>query len=460
MDLFWFGEALLLGWLLVRAFPRASAEPLLARLLLDLGLAAILGIGVTSCTFVVFGLFLRSSIAAIAIELALLAGAGYLAFRRRKLASPPSAPAPSSAAALWIAALCLLLAAGLAVSGIVAGYSANPHGEWDAWAIWNLRARFLASGPALAPRAWSSALSATTHTEYPLLLSGFIARCWTFGKSVSPDVPAAVSCTSFLALLALVAGAIAARRGPLLGLLGGLVLAASPSLLHLVPAQLADVPLACYFAGALIFAQLEQPIVAGLLAGCAVWTKDEAWLFLVLFLAAVAIFQRRAALQTIAGVLPVALLAAVFKLGLSHGASLVASSRGGLVHRLFDPGRYATVLAAFGREAWRMRVGWFHPLLPILILAVALRFDRKQRPDVVYTLSLAGAMLAGYFAVYIITPNDLQWQLDTSLNRLFVQVWPMIVLGAFVGLRVPATEKTTAPAPAARTTAASARRKR
>jgi hypothetical protein len=36
-------------------------------------------------------------------------------------------------------------------------------------------------------------------------------------------------------------------------------------------------------------------------------------------------------------------------------------------------------------------------------------------------------MLAGYFAVYVITPNDLSWHLATSLDRLFVQIWPLSV---------------------------------
>ena len=50
---------------------------------------------------------------------------------------------------------------------------------------------------------------------------------------------------------------------------------------------------------------------------------------------------------------------------------------------------------------------------------------------------ILGAVLAGYAGVYLVTANDLTWQLQTSLRRLLVQVWPVLVLAGFVGLRAP-----------------------
>jgi hypothetical protein len=155
----------------------------------------------------------------------------------------------------------------------------------------------------------------------------------------------------------------------------------------------------------------------------------------VVFLAACAIFRRSAVLRVAAGALPVTLLAAVFKIAFAHGSSLVSSSAPGMGHRLADPGRYGMILATFGREVLAMRAGWYHPVLPIVVLAIALRFDRAQRRDAVFVLSVGAAMLAGYFGIYLITANDLRWQLDTSLYRLLVQVWPIVVIGVFLALR-------------------------
>ena len=38
--------------------------------------------------------------------------------------------------------------------------------------------------------------------------------------------------------------------------------------------------------------------------------------------------------------------------------------------------------------------------------------------------------LAGYCAVFVATPYDLQWQLDTSMYRLLAQIWPLAIVAA------------------------------
>src|SRR5262249_1716831 len=148
----------------------------------------------------------------------------------------------------------LIVAIGIATLGMTTAWDANPHGGWDAWAIWNLRAKFLVSDPALA---WSPQLGSTTHPEYPLLLSAFVARGWALSHSWTQSVPIATSYICWLALVTLVAGGVSALRGRTLGLLAGLVVATSPAVLHQVPTQLADVPLAAYCAGAVIFLLLD-----------------------------------------------------------------------------------------------------------------------------------------------------------------------------------------------------------
>ncbi len=208
-----------------------------------------------------------------------------------------------------------------------------------------------------------------------------------------------------------------------------------PALLREVPSQYADVPLACYIFGALVLTLLDRAVLAGVLAGLAAWTKNEGLLFLVLFLSAIAIFRRRAAVAAVAGALPVALLVACFKLLLARGsASQLASSSPA---RLFDFSRYGTILAAFGREFAGLGAGWYHPILPLAALAVALRFDRQGRREAAFCGITVAALLAGYGAVYLVTPYDLAWQLPTSLGRLLVQVWPALILTGFLALRRP-----------------------
>jgi uncharacterized membrane protein len=367
------------------------------------------------------------------LELALLGIAGYLVFRQRR-------PESKSVAARspWVPLLTgvLLMVSILATLGVATVWRANPQGYWDGWAIWNLRARMLASGPELAPRAWSPALGAVTHAEYPLLLSAFVARCWVFEGNTTTAVPAATSYVFFLALLALVAGGIAALRGPTLGLLAALALAGAPPLLEQVPTQYSDVPLACYFAGAVVFALLDRPAVAGLFAGFAAWTKDEGLLFLVLFMMAIALFKRRSVSRVLAGALPAVMLVVCFKMSLVHGnPSWLASSLPGAAARFHDASRYHTIFSAYGNEFTGMITAGYHPIFPLVVLALCLRFDAHRWRDAAFCGTLFFAMLVGYFTVYIITVNDLRWHLATSLDRLLVQVWPLLVLAGFSGLR-------------------------
>ena len=450
--LIWIVEAILLGCLLVNRFAGLSAvRPAWARWSLIFGAGAAVGIGLSSVLFFLFSTLLGMRAVALGFEVAILAWAGYEAFRRRAPAPQPAEERPAPLL-IFVAAIGLLLALALATAAIATSWDANPQGDWDAWAIWNLRARFLASSGALAQRAWSPVLGASTHAEYPLLLSSFVARCWAFSHSFSTVVPAATSYVFFLALIALVAGGMAALRGPTLGMLAALVLASTPALLHQVPNQYADVQLACYFAGAIVFALLDRPILAGIFAGCAAWTKDEGVLFLVVLLVITAAWKRRTAVATLAGAAPAAALAIVFKTWLARGnAGLLSTSLPGAGKRLADAGRYGATMAAFGREFAHMGVGWYHPILPVIALAVVLRFDRERRRDAAYCAALAGFLLLGNFGVYILTNNDLAWQLHTSLNRVLLQIWPALVLAAFVGLRKPKAAVVVKPAmPAAK----------
>jgi hypothetical protein len=437
-DLIWVLEAVLLGCLLVyRWTDLRSLQPAWAAWLLLFGAGALGGIGVTSCLFFICGVLLGSPLAALVLELAAVAWLAYEAYRRRGPVAQPSVGIQPPVALPWIAGV-LLLALGIATAAMAIAWDLNPHGNWDAWAIWNLRAKFLASPGGMAARAWSPILGSITHAEYPLLVSAFVGRAWALGHSVSIVVPAATSYVFFLALLALVAGGVTLLHGPTLGLLAALSLASAPPLLREVPAQYADVPLAAYIAGAILFALLDRPVLAGIFAGFAAWTKDEGLLFLILFLAATAVFRRRAALAAIAGALPAGALVIGFKVLLTRGnSSLLSVSLPGAGHRIFDMGRYGTVLAAFGREFIGMASGWYHPILPLAILAVAFGFARDRRRDMAFGYATLAALLVGYFGIYVITANDIAWQLQTSLSRLLMQVWPALILAGFAGLRAP-----------------------
>ena len=185
------------------------------------------------------------------------------------------------------------------------------------------------------------------------------------GRSSSTVVPEAASYIFFLALLAMVAGGVAALRGPAMGPLAALV--ASPALVHEVPAWYADVPLACYLAGAVVFALLEQPVIAGIswaASRCGPSTKERC-----------SCLYSRLRCWCFGGGVSGRLRWGQFRclrcsscfkgaLARGNGSSLLAVSLPGAKQRLSTWSPYGTIARAFEREFANLGLGWYHPLVP------------------------------------------------------------------------------------------------
>lgn len=175
-----------------------------------LGAAIGLGCGVSS---LVWWCLLQLPVGSGSVLLALDAGVwalvvmGMLAWRRRV---EPIAQIHHSSG--WhrspgvIAAVVVVLGlAGLAVTTYAATSVAAPHGSWDAWAVWNVRARFLFLG---VPAAWHDAFvpPSIEVADYPMLVPAAVARLWTFAGADSVVVPVALA-AAFAAAVVVVAAA-------------------------------------------------------------------------------------------------------------------------------------------------------------------------------------------------------------------------------------------------------------
>jgi hypothetical protein len=346
---------------------------------------------------------------------------------------------------------------------------AHPHGEgWDAFAIWNLHARFLFLGGAHW-RDGFSALIPWSHADYPLLIPAAIAHFWSYLGQDYPAVPATVALIFTFTTLALLVSSLAILRGVNSAILGGIALAATPFFIEQGASQYVDVPLSFFFLAAIALSCFHQRvlvepqsrrrfsflILAGLTAGFAAWTKNEGLLFLFAFLAAHiagAVFKPQpkstpdeAGIELTAFALatvPALVLIACFKHAIAPPGDLFTSPTV-TAHRLLTPTRYWIVLQWYVKEFFRFGNWWIVPgtvLLPVFYFLA--RSTRRLRSDwalrsCVITLGLT---LAGYFAVYVITPYNIYWHLRFSLNRLFLQLWPSIIFlfFLFVGRQTPA----------------------
>jgi hypothetical protein len=74
---------------------------------------------------------------------------------------------------------------------------------------------------------------------------------------------------------------------------------------------------------------------------------------------------------------------------------------------------------------------WYYPyLLPLVALGFLLTGMLPKTNTyraAVFSFSAINLMLLGYVFIYVITPNDLKWHINTSMNRLLIQLIPAII---------------------------------
>jgi hypothetical protein len=447
----------LIGYLAMRVFLPVY-KPVWADLTLKICLGAGVGAGVSSCQFFLARLLLGPSrIATVTAELVLVGAAG-IAFRYARDTWTVDKPDARPAGWSWLLLAAFLVSLAIGVALFTGGSAANPYGAWDAWSIWNLRARFLAQPDASWRRAFSPALNhiaggGARHPEYPLLLSGYVARCWTLMGSIGGvTAPIATAALFSLSTVGLVVSTLAILRGWSTAMAGGLILLATTGFLTDGAWQYADVPLAFYYLaafGTLFLADAgsrrgRTVVVAGLATGLAAWTKDEGLLFALLFGLAFLGYlivggdrERWSTLRAFAAgsAAPVAIVV-VFRLFIAPPIATPVSVAGA-AHQIVEGNRYLQIAKAFWNEGAAMGSGIADPVISLLVLAVCLGIapGRRRQPVVIASSIALASMFVAYFFAYVITPMDLTWHLSTSLGRLYVQLWPSFVFLLLAALR-------------------------
>jgi hypothetical protein len=442
-----------------------------------------LGLGIASClAFLCLLAGVPRSLPIVDLGVALLAGICWFLFSRRP-AGGEARPLPEtrkrSRFEILLAGVVSLELIASAASFILA-FLKEPHGRWDAWLIWNMHARFLFRGGDHWPEAFASGLD-WSHWDYPLLLPLAIARSWSYTGGESLPVPAVMAALFTFLTLGILCASLCLLRSRSQGYLAAMILMGTPFFIAMGASQFADIPLAFFILTTLALLLFQSRsaegwrgalILAGLAAGLCAWTKNEGLLFFLVATAALfgttihaagwkAAFRRTT--MFLAGAVPVLLIIVYFKLRLAPANDLMAGvSWAALSDKLLDWGRYEATARAFFitgisftqglidvRLGMRLNPGAVNIiLLTGYLLFAGIRIDREDRPGLLQTGASLVLMPAGYFFVYVLTPLDLAYHLATSLNRLFLQLWPGVILLIFMIAGTPETsapEKTTGP---------------
>ena len=457
----WFVASLLFPWWaaygLVGWCDRAARRDGATRSL-HVSLAVGLGVGLSSCGYFLW-LFLAGPPGNLyhASELTVFAAIGLFGSMMRNAAATTANSSELRPAAeprwqrLLLAAFVAALA--LAMLGAVGVYWRDPLGDWDAWAIWNQRARFFFR----AGEQWRQAFAPMFHhPDYPLLVPSGNARLWSYLGDEPAWSPWLLGVLFIFATVGVLTAGLWRLRSRSQGLLAGLALLGMVAFLQRGAWQYADVPLGFYILAAVLSLVLydaaERPpagllVLSGLMAGLAAWTKNEGLLLPIILPAARALvlWWRHAARQAprellywLLGVAPALTMDVLQKLCLTASNDLVSNQTWQTsLQQLADVSRYGQILQTLLLYTGRIA----RPFLVVLPLAGLLLGRAPQRTAGARGLPGAtlvlGLQLAGYFLAYLLTPWDLHWHLASSADRLLLQLCPLCLLILFLWLATP-----------------------
>lgn len=332
---------------------------------------------------------------------------------------------------------------------------ACPVGAVDAWAMWNVKARFLARGE----ENWLRFLdddSLMSHLDYPLGLSAMVAAGWEITNSEPYIWPKALNIMMLICGIMTVFACLWLIKGLEAGLIAAVALLACPYWTRLTLHQLADIPLSTYYLISctllyisghrsstrirLIQEQRIRPITIcfGLAIGLAAWVKNEGLLFMIVSSVVFVgkhlkeLGWRNAASEAgsifIGSVLPLTAVLSIKQIA-PHGNDLISNrSLSEIFMLLSDSQRWWLVLSQFWTT---IKQAYIYTWTGLLILVICWRSSCRSLTVNSGWMSICLVLfivLIGIILVYITTPHDLKWHLEMSNDRVIAQVSPIVTL--------------------------------
>ncbi|MFI6779673.1 hypothetical protein [Micromonospora sp. NPDC050276] len=314
----------------------------------------------------------------------------------------------------------------------------EPAYQWDAHSIWWLHAGYFANGSEYARAAIGSPAFVFSHTDYPPFASAPVAAVWSV---VEPDfrtaqlVGAAVTVSAIAMLVHLVRRALDRVSAPVAWVLAmGVGLTSWSTVTYGVTGGLADALWSAAFAGAVVALllsadPLRRPLLPLLLLTVAALTKNEG-LVAAAGVALLVTLRARADLRRAALVwLPVlaggawALLARLLdaQSDITNGSSGGGTSRDVELVERFQ----LTITALWGVVGSVLVGAAVVAVLGTLFLRARRRATGLAADGWVWAAN--GYYLAVLVGTYLTGPNDIEWWLLTSVERVTL---PVMLLSA------------------------------
>jgi hypothetical protein len=327
----------------------------------------------------------------------------------------------------------------------------EPHGLWDAWSYWNMKAKFICR----APDNWTEIIgqlnSQDFHGDYPLMQSAFIASSWLFCGNESVWIPIASAFIFTFCTLGLLTGAVSYFSTLKRGLIAGIVLLSTPFFFTLGDSQYADITVGFFYLASIVFITFADNtrdaksmnvffISAGVMASLAAWSKNEGLLFICCMIISRCVLKIKKPLELwqemkwfLLGLLPVVLLLLHYKVFIAAPNDILEAQNSGVFNKLTDIERYKLIGSWFMQRAMNFGEWIFNPVFLFIPLFIIKGFDNSKKT--LYGFLFLFLMLGGFFFSYVVSYIELVFHLSTSVHRLFFQLFPCFIFLSLLSLK-------------------------
>lgn len=299
-------------------------------------------------------------------------------------------------------------------------------GQYDGWTIWNLHAKFL-----FYSNSWKNLFTydlGWTLPDYPLMLPSIIALFWKSIGYINFVVPLLISVLPFIGILTLL---YYSSKYPIVCVISVLLILIDSNFIQQSASQYADTLLAYfYLLSTIIFSNININDVnngrifyfLGFISASTLWIKNEGVAFFVftsIFFVVYFHKERSALLKFGLGSILLLFVFGVFKFFYAPSNYLIYEQSLNPFYKVLDLNRFVTIL-----NYLQTTIIQLFPIIPIFIVYFIVSKHKRKVPT---SFFIIGSTFIVYLFVYIITPKDLQWHLETSLPRLIHQIYPALI---------------------------------
>lgn len=304
-----------------------------------------------------------------------------------------------------------------------------PLGMWDAQAIWNLKAKFLAFGN----ENWSKIFENRfdyIHRDYPMLLPATIARAFYYTNDSNYIISIFYAIFFTSSCLLLLYKYLEKQTNAYIGITSIIIITSNMYFIIYGSWQYADIPIALYFFISIYYlSKYIKSLKTNDLKACILfssltpWIKNEGKTFILTYIAILLYItykNKKQIMQYFVFYIPNFIFLYQLKM-LSQSNNYLINNITERLHYLINLERHKTILSYITTN-----IPFFYIAFLSFIVIYTLKSTIKEKKLYLISLPIIFNALA-YYCVYLITPFDLNWQLETSCVRVYLQLLPSII---------------------------------